>query len=151
MKNHNLLLVTLFLTSSCLFFASNLLADISILKSSVEDRRRAVNTVKTNVLKTKVEADLRARDLKEQRARVQDNIRTLRQNFKSDSTSLKNSAKKASDDLDASLKKLKDTAKLSDEARDADNITAQAVADQASLRQLTETLDTVELPRDIVD
>src|SRR5437870_4116688 len=92
MNNRYLLVITFFWGSFMVPFYIN--ADVLVLKNDVEAKRQALNTAKTNITTAKIQADVTARDLKQQREALQQKIRAMSQDFKNNSTSLKTAAKK---------------------------------------------------------
>ena len=142
MKNQSFLFALFLITSA---YAG------PVERKTVQDKTEALSTLKTRILTTKVKAEVNARDLKVQRDLLQQKIRAHRQEFKTDSTTLKDAAKRSIDELNAAVKKLKETPKLSDDERDANIAIAQATTEETALTQTAASLETIELPREILD
>lgn len=149
MNNHYHLLVTFSLASICLCFNVAIHADIAVQKSTVEEKRRAINNLKVSIITTKAQFDVTAKDLKAQRDTLQQKIKSTVKDYRDNAATLKAAAKRANDDLNTSLKRLKDGATMIDETREAASIATQAAGDEASLNQVAGTLDNVEIPKEI--
>lgn len=150
MNNQFSLQIFFLALSSCLLAITPIFAG-PIEKTTAEERRRVLNNLRINILTTQAQANVTFNELRTQRDNLQKKILSASQEYKKNMAALKTSSKKAIDDLHASLQKMKTTSKSVEEIRDYETINSQSVSDEVALNQAYSTLESVTLPKDIID